>query len=63
MLIYYESMNSDANSVIINAIAGHKEGIIMVENIEFQPRLKQAKVKDGFWGYFQKLVLEQVIPY
>ena len=35
----------------------------MVENIEFQPRLNQAKVKDGFWDYFQKLVLEQVIPY
>ena len=35
----------------------------MVENIEFQPSLNQAKVKDGFWDYFQKLVLEQVIPY
>lgn len=63
MLIYYESMNSEVNSVIMNAMPGDKEDIIMVENIEFQPRLKQAKVKDGFWGYFQKLVLEQVIPY
>ena len=57
MLIYYESMNSELNSIIMNATPGDKEDIIMVENIEFQPRLKQVKVKDGFWDYFQKLVL------
>lgn len=35
----------------------------MVRNIEYQPQLKQTKVDDPFWNYFQNLILNRVIPY
>ena len=47
----------------MHAMLWHKEDMIMVKNIEFQPKLKQTQVRDEFWDYFQNLILKQVIPY
>lgn len=41
-----------------------REGeFVMVHNVEQMPGLSQTKVNDGFWNYYQSLIMEQVIPY
>lgn len=35
----------------------------MVHAIENQPNIKQVKINDSFWGFYQNLILKTVIPY